>query len=326
MEPEAFEQTYVGPPPTGLLTQLQQLPVVDRGHYIDRVEIARGGMGRIVVARDRRIGRAVAIKELCADTPAMRVRFAREALLTARLSHPSIVSVHEVGVWPEGVPFYAMKLVAGRSFEKVIAAAPMLAMRLALIPHVLAVADALAYAHQRRVIHRDLKPHNVLIGRYGETVVIDWGLAKDLDDDDDVGATSFGEVLGTPAHPKGTCSPSSSLAYMPPEQAAGIPVDERADVYAIGAILYHLLAGVPAYDGSSAVGVCARVISEEPPPLATVKEGIPHELHAIVARAMARDPVHRYRDAHGIADALRQFQAGLYATPTGRLIVADAGS
>ncbi len=313
MDAEALAQTYVDPIAMSASGALfAQLPIVERSNYIDRVEIARGGMGRIVVARDRRIGRAVAIKELCTDTPWLRVRFAREALLTARLQHPSIVSVHEVGLWPGGEPFYAMKLVPGRSLDRVIAAAPMLAMRLGLVPHVLAVADALAYAHQRRVIHRDLKPHNVLIGQFGETVVIDWGLAKDLDDDD-AAATSFGEVLGTPA-------------YMPPEQAAGIPVDERADVYAIGALLYHLLAGSAPYDGNSAIDVVSRVIAEEPPPLADVKSGIPAALLAIVARAMAREPADRYRDARGIADDLRRFQLGLYASPAGLLIDALAGS
>src|SRR4051812_8337629 len=139
-------------------------------------------MGRIVSARDLRLNRTVAIKELRVQSPELRARFEREALLTARLEHPSIVSIHEAGRWPSGEPFYAMKLVPGRPLDEVIAGATTLAKRLALLPHVVAVADALAYAHQQRVIHRDLKPQNVLVGEFGETVVIDWGLAKDLSD------------------------------------------------------------------------------------------------------------------------------------------------
>src|SRR5262245_57110744 len=189
-------------------------------------------MGRILTAFDRRLGRRVAIKELRSQSPELRKRFEAEALITSRLEHPSIVSVHEAGVWPSGEPFYAMKLVAGRPLDEVVAAAESFDDRLALVPHVLAVADALAYAHRMRVIHRDLKPQNVLVGDFGETVVIDWGLVKDLGADEADGdyvsvqpttrgySTTAGEIMGTPG-------------YMPPEQAAGQEVDERADVYAI---------------------------------------------------------------------------------------------
>ena len=305
------------------------LSPVEPANYIDRVEIARGGMGRILSARDRRLGRAVAIKELRSDCLDLRARFEREAILTARLQHPSIVSIHEAGVWDteDGTPFYAMVLVPGRSFDRVIAGAPTLAARLALVPHVLAVADALAYAHQQHVIHRDLKPHNVLVGDFGETVVIDWGLAKDLAAHDhephgsfacereDAGSTIVGDILGTPA-------------YMPPEQASGDIVDERADVYAIGALLYQLLSGRPPYEGSSPIAVLARVIDEAPPPL--VETGVPPGLLAIVRCAMARDPDDRYADAGELADELRRFQSGSwigYAKPLGLLTApALAGS
>src|SRR5262249_26943413 len=158
-----------------------------------------------------------------------RRRFVREALITARLQHPSIVPVYEAGRWPDRAPFYAMKLVAGRPMSDVLARAATLDDRLALLPAVLAVCDAMAYAHGERIIHRDLKPHNVLVGAHGETVVIDWGLAKDLTADDrDAPAigpyraaaadqTADGALLGTPG-------------YMAPEQALGQDADERADV------------------------------------------------------------------------------------------------
>jgi tetratricopeptide (TPR) repeat protein len=280
------------------------LRTVDPARYTERETITQGGMGRIIAARDRRLGRRVAIKELREPHPELAARFEREAFLTARLEHPSIVGVHEAGRWPSGEPFYTMKLVPGRSLEEAIAAAPDLERRLALLPRVIAVADALAYAHGKRIIHRDLKPTNVMVGTFGETVVIDWGLAKDLAAPPDapsapsrpsgVGETVVGQVLGTPA-------------YMPPEQAAGEAVDERADVYAIGAILHHLLAGEPPSQGGSAAEIVAAVRRAPPRPL---RPPAPADLIDVVARAMARDPAARYPTARELASDLKKFQAG----------------
>src|SRR4051794_9936002 len=161
----------------------QALPSTDINHYELLGEVARGGIGRIVKAHDRRLNREVALKQLH-DARGGQARFAREALLTARLQHPSIIPVHEIGQFASGEPFFAMKLVHGQSLRDAIRERPTLEERLELLPNALAVADAMAYAHSQRVIHRDLKPSNVLIGAFGETVVIDWGLAKDLDVDD----------------------------------------------------------------------------------------------------------------------------------------------
>ena len=285
------------------------LVTVDGSHYTILKEISSGGMGRIRVAKDRRLDRSVAIKEVLRDSGDLARRFEREARLTARLQHPSIVAVHEAGRWSSGASFYAMPYIEGESLDEVLGRTASLEDRLALVPHVLAVADAMAYAHRHKIIHRDLKPKNVMIGPFGETIVIDWGLAKDLDDGSDAAGadapssagTVHGAVLGTPA-------------YMAPEQAHGPNVDERADAYALGAILYEVLSGSPPYRGASADDVLAQVRSCPPPALRTLVPGVPVDLAAIVAKAMARDPAERYPSARELADDLRRFQTGLLVT------------
>ena len=223
------------------------LPIVQRDVYSVGPELARGGMGKILAGRDRRIGRPVALKQLLVTGQAAKERFEREALITGRLQHPAIVPVYEAGRWPEGDPFYAMKLVEGEPLSKAIARAKTLTERMALLPNVIAVAHAIAYAHEHRVIHRDIKPSNVLVGAFGETVVIDWGLAKDLaaddNDDNDPDAGSGSISSGSPSSQTAVGIAMGTPGFMPPEQACGEAVDERADVYSIGALLYHLLAG-----------------------------------------------------------------------------------
>ncbi|WP_224362835.1 serine/threonine-protein kinase [Hyalangium versicolor] len=288
------------------------LPLVDRERYLLDGVVAEGGHGRILRAQDLHLERMVALKEPISDGTSTQGRFLREARITARLQHPSIVPVYEAGRWPGGEPFYAMKLVSGRSLARLIESMKTLDERLAALPHVLAVAEAMAYAHCERVIHRDLKPSNVLVGEYGETVVIDWGLAKELDAPEipadeapshagspEPERTQLGTVMGTPA-------------YMPPEQAAGQPVDERADVYSLGAILYHLLAGRAPYMGTTSQEVLQHVLTEEPTPLVRLHDCLPQELLDIVSRAMERDPARRYPTARELAEDLRRFQAGQY--------------
>ncbi len=284
------------------------LPTGDPARYARGDEVARGGMGRIVRADDLALGRAVAIKELTLDGGEARRRFVREALITARLQHPAIVPVYDAGRWPGGDPFYAMKLVAGRSLADVIAGARSADERLALLPAVTTAAEAVAYAHAHRVIHRDHTPGNILVGDYGETVVIDWGLAKDLTSDEDSpaapgpattsDATRVGTVMGTPS-------------YMPPEQALGEPLDERADVYALGAILYHVLSGRPPYTGASSDAVLSAVVAGSlPTPLEELARGIAPDLAAIVRRAMAHDRDARFASAGELAAELERFQKG----------------
>ena len=298
-------------PPTSaerLAMLAAQLPSVARDAYTFGQEVAKGGIGRVLRARDQRLDRPVAIKELLVWNEKQEQRFVREALLTARLQHPAIVPIYEAGRWPDGEPFYAMKLVSGRSLAELIAERRSLAERLSLLPHVLAVAQAIAYAHSKRIIHRDLKPANVLVGEFGETVVIDWGLAKDLAEEDapsgdgplaraGEGLTLQGAIVGTPS-------------YMPPEQAAGSAVDERADVYAIGAMLYHLLAAVPPYHDTPWEKLLATIAEKPPRRIEKLAPEISDELGAIVGKAMARDPAKRYRTARELADDLESFQTG----------------
>lgn len=285
------------------------LPVRSRDRYERLGEHARGGIGTITRARDRELGRLLVIKEMQSPGSVSVDRFVREARITMRLEHPSIVPVHDAGRWESGEPFYAMKLVAGKTLKEAVHEKRTLAERLTLLPNIIAVADAMAYAHQQRVIHRDLKASNVLVGAFGETIVIDWGLAKDLsmpDDADDPGASPYrrrgdatgtGTVVGTPS-------------FMPPEQARGEDVDERADVYALGALLYFVLSGRPPHEGANSADVLARVRAEPPPPIARVAPGVPPDLAAIVERAMARDKAARYPTAQQLADDLKRFQAG----------------
>ncbi len=302
--------TLRGRPPPPRLNTAKVLPAVEPDRYDISGEFAHGAMGRILQAWDPRLDRPVAIKELITHGGDLEPRFVAEALITARLQHPSIVPVYEAGRWSTGSPFYAMKLVSGRSLADVIAEKTTLDQRLALLPHVLAVAEAIAYAHTEHIIHRDLKPSNVLVGEFGETVVIDWGLAKLLtpESEPELNAapssesmssalTLHGDVVGTPA-------------YMPPEQALGHPVDERADVYALGAILYHLLAGIRPYEEGSSKQVIDQVVRGPPEPLAERQKGIPADLLAIVDKAMARSPSERYATARELAEDLRRFQTG----------------
>ncbi|MCB9676276.1 MAG: protein kinase [Alphaproteobacteria bacterium] len=288
-------------------------------------ELARGGLGRVHRGWDTRLDREIAVKTLLAPSGSAAVRFERELRLTARLQHPNIVPVYDGGRDDQGLPFLAMRLVHGRSLAAAIDACGALGERLELLPHVIDACNAVAYAHSQRIAHRDLKPDNILVGDFGETVVIDWGLAKDLDAVDEpataeeggtasgggsqASLTRVGAVVGTPA-------------YMPPEQAAGHPVDEKADVYALGAVLYHTLAGHRPY--ADAADVLGAVLDGPPVPLGQTAAGIPRDLLAVVGKAMAREPGARYADARSLAAELERFQAGRFVsaydyTPAERL-------
>ena len=297
--------------------------------YLVTEEQGRGGLGRVLRAHDKRLGRTVAVKEMLHDDPAQRTRFLREARLTARLEHPSIVPVYELGFRADGAPFYAMKLVTGERLDVRIQRAGSLNERLALLPSLLAVSEAVAFAHDRRIIHRDLKPANVILGAFGETVVIDWGLAKDLTEPS-LGAANAAVVRtgerveaaqGTPVEVEATVLALSAgsgesrvghaigtLAYMPEEQFRGEAVDERADVFALGASLYHLIAGAPPNVDRLVRGATDR--SPVAPAFDAREPGVPEELAAIVRKAMERRAEDRYPSAGELATDLRRFQTG----------------
>jgi len=293
--------TSAGPSPGGARADdvVATNQIRDPQRYRVLGEHGRGGLGRVSRAHDRELGRDVAIKELISRNSVHEVRFMREALITARLEHPGIVPVHEAGRWPDGTPFYAMKLVSGRPLRELIAERTTIEHRIGLLRHVIAVADAIGYAHRRNIIHRDLKPANVIVGDFGETVVIDWGLAKDLSVVDDAmitrgsvsadpvdDLTAAGSVLGTPA-------------YMAPEAKRGEYVDQRADVFALGAILWEL---------------CA--LEKTPPSEPRVRHrmlagaGIDEDLAIIIDKALDPDPARRYPDAGALAADLKAFESG----------------
>ncbi len=276
--------------------------------------IGRGGMGRVVEAEDLQFGRKVALETMLGGPEAgERVqRFGLEAIVTANLDHPGIPPVYERGRDSQGNPFYTMRLVRGRNLEQAIAQTQTLDDRLRLLPALIGVAQTLAFAHARGVIHRDIKPENVVVGAFGDTVVIDWGVAKlrgvgrdrvaevgepsmvqAIADTSGSTATRDGAVIGTPA-------------YMAPEQAGGRidELDERSDVFSIGALLYHLFTGRPPYRGKTSLETLSLAIEAEHEPLARVAPEVPAPLVAIVERAMAKDPANRYPSAGALAEAL----------------------
>lgn len=239
--------------------------------------IGRGGMGTVERARERPLGRDVALKTARLGDPSASARLLREAAITARLDHPGIVPVYRVGRHADGTPFYTMRLLGGRSLHDAVTAARSGEERLGLVHHVLYAAGAIAYANRQGVLHRDLKPSNIMVGDLGETVVADWGLALPQDQ------WAEGGRVGT-------------VPYMSPEQRAGEPVDERADVYGLGAVLFEVVTGEPP----------PMDHQDQPRALSTC----PPELVAIVLRALAPDRAARYPTAAALAADLSAWFQG----------------
>jgi hypothetical protein len=274
--------------------------------------LGKGGMGEVRAAVDRRIRRQVALKRLKAGptTEAMIGRFLQEAQVTGQLEHPHIVPVYDIGVGPAATVFFTMKRVQGEPLDALVKAGR--ATRLERLDIFKKVCDAVAYAHDRGVVHRDLKPANIMVGAFGQVFVLDWGLAKLVDqptqrDDDsgsvqsdrellDIERTSFDQLMGTPA-------------YMSPEQARGDhdAVGPHSDIYSLGTVLYVLLTDQRPFPKGPAL--LRRVREGRFPPAHRVAD-VPRELSAIVTRAMALDPARRYPDAGALRADIEAWQEG----------------
>jgi tetratricopeptide (TPR) repeat protein len=312
------------PPDNG--TSGEPLPSLDLRGYELLEQLGSGGMGDVYRAADPALGRDLAVKvmkpELRGMAPAEQ-RFLREARVTGSLQHPSIVPVYNLGRLNDGRLHYTMRLVRGQTFANILKEE---SGKREQLPYLLTIFEkicqAAAYAHSKRVIHRDLKPSNVMVGRFGEVQVMDWGLAKLLaSDDDNAGAKEMTETAGTriptgadtPVDLSRTGSGFGTLAYMPSEQARGKwdMVDERADVFALGSILCEMLTGQPAYIGKTSNELIDRVergdVTEA---LERLREcGAAAELTELCRDCLSPDRENRPRDAAVLAKRVAEYQA-----------------
>jgi TolB-like protein len=268
------------------------------GPYEIVAQIGAGGMGEVYRARDTRLGRDVAIKVLPAEfasEPDRLRRFEQEARATASLSHPNILDVHDVGTF-EGVPYLVEELLEGESLKERLVGGALAVPEAVRIS--CEVAKGLSAAHGKGIVHRDLKPANVFLGRDGQVKILDFGLAKlvegvPLGEADTLthaptGATEFGRVLGT-------------VAYMAPEQARGLPVNQRADVFAFGVVLYEMVSGERPFRGETATDTVAAILTKEP---AALRASVPPGLVEVIGTCLAKEPEERYGSGHDVLAAL----------------------
>ncbi|MFC8681774.1 Stk1 family PASTA domain-containing Ser/Thr kinase [Microbacterium ureisolvens] len=274
-------------------------PRVLSGRYRIDEPIGRGGMASVYRGYDLTLGREVAIKILdreLADDNAFRTRFRLEAQAASRMAHPTIVRVYDAGedslTAPDGttrpVPFIVMELVKGRLLKEIISAGPVPVND--AVRYVDGILEALEYSHRAGVVHRDIKPGNVMVTDAGQVKVMDFGIARAVSDSSSTVAETT-QILGT-------------AAYFSPEQAKGEPVDARADVYSTGVVLYELLTGRQPFRGESPVAVAYQHVSEAPIPPSEVNDTVPRALDTVALRALAKDPFQRYQDAAGFREAL----------------------
>ncbi|MBI5548587.1 MAG: protein kinase [Deltaproteobacteria bacterium] len=290
---------------------------------------ASGGQARILLCRDEHVGRDIAIKEIHREgavgeasnrsTSVEAQRLLREARVTGQLEHPNIVPVYDLGRRKDGALYYSMRFVRGTTLGEKLKACRTLTERLRLLRPFMDICSAVAYAHSRGVIHRDLKPSNAMVGEFGETVLLDWGIAKvrgkrdiravDIANESKlmaeyaVSETIDGAAIGTPA-------------YMSPEQAAGKvdEIDERSDVWGLGAILYQILTGTPPNAGKTQAELINAVLAGRVRPVQQLCKDAPPELAAICEKALRREKNRRYKTAKDIADEVEAFLTGAKVT------------
>jgi serine/threonine-protein kinase len=287
---------------------------------------ARGGLGAVFIALDAELHREVALKQIIeshADDPGSRQRFLLEAEVTGQLEHPGIVPVYGLGTYGDGRPYYAMRFIRGDSLKEAIGqfhadegakrdpGRRSLELR-KLLGRFLDVCNAIEYAHSRGVLHRDIKPGNIIVGRYGETLVVDWGLAKATGQAD----PGSGERTLLPSSTSGSTDtlPGSALgtpAYMSPEQARGEleRLGSRSDVYSLGATLYCILTGKPPYQDDDLGRVLALVQEGRYTTPRRLDQSIDRALEAICLKALAPNPEDRYASAHALAEDLERWLA-----------------
>ncbi|MDX2086201.1 MAG: serine/threonine-protein kinase [Kofleriaceae bacterium] len=279
--------------------------------------LGKGGMGDVLLAQDRQIHRDVAIKRMRSRQVGSVDRFLREARIQGRLDHPAIVPIHEVSVDESGRPYFVMKRLTGTTLADILANRGHVSLDTSSVDkHPLSrllraftdVCLAVDFAHSRNVIHRDLKPSNIMLGDFGEVYVLDWGVARELDSDghdslevppapgaSKPGATEAGAVLGT-------------IGYMPPEQQRGLPVDRRADVYALGCILFEILAGSPLHRAGDFTAVFEEYDAR--PSVRAPTRDVPPELDALVVRATHPDPTKRPVTARELCERVQRYLDG----------------
>jgi serine/threonine-protein kinase len=274
------------------------------GRYrLDHVA-GHGGMATVFAAHDTVLDRRVAIKLLQRkrdDGGLLHARFEREARAEAKIVHPNVVSVHDIGESDDGRPFIVMDYVAGRSLQELLAdEAPLSSERVAIIG--MGIARALAAAHVLNIVHRDVKPANVIVDEQGIPHLMDFGLAREIVDDDP-GITAPGVLVGT-------------AFYVAPEQAQFGTASPAADLYSLGAVMYHALTGEPPFTGENAFDVALRRFQEDPAELRAVAPAADPDLAALIHALLERDPVQRPWDAGSVAERLGDIGARLRATRT----------
>jgi serine/threonine-protein kinase len=259
------------------------------GRYRIQETLGKGGMGVVYRARDPELERDVAIKVVLAwaqyDEEAM-ARFDREAKVVAQLQHPHIVTVFDAGRTDDGLPYFVMEYLKGTDLSETLGLAGALPPSRAL-RYAIQVCEGLAYAHARDIVHRDMKPANLLITPDDNVKIVDFGIARITDSR----LTGTGVSMGTPL-------------FMAPEQVAGMPVDQRADIFAMGSVIYAMLTGRSPFDAPTMGAICTKIEKEDPPPLAEHGVRVSPRLEAALRRALEKDPDRRYQSAQALADDL----------------------